>query len=88
MVIDMRNQKQHEKWLAVARNRWYNLSLALSEAGTYIMIKDLCEMAGIPNDKALRDYFDKWGDMMVEKYGKLPYVKLNSSRYDRYMEMK
>jgi hypothetical protein len=51
-------------------------------------IRDLCVAAGIPNDRAMRDFFDKWGDMMVEKYGKLPYTKLNSSRYEKYMEMK
>jgi hypothetical protein len=39
-------------------------------------------------ETGMRDYFDKWGDTMVEKYGKLPYVKLNSNRYDKYMEMK
>jgi len=88
LVIDMRNQKQHEKWAKVARDKWYQLSMVLSEADTNIMIKEICALTDFNNDRCLREYFDRWGDMMVEKYGKLPYVKLNSNRYDKYMEMK
>jgi hypothetical protein len=87
-VIDVTNPKQHDVFFNLARNRWYSISLALSESDGEMRIRDLCVAAGIPNDRAMRDFFDKWGDTMVEKYGKLPYTKLNSSRYEKYMEMK
>ena len=87
-MIDVTKPKQHDVFFNLARNRWYSISLALSESDGEMRIRDLCVAAGIPSDKAMRKYFDKWGDIMVEKYGKLPYTKLNSSRYEKYMEMK
>lgn len=87
-MTDMRNQKQHDMWAKVARDKWYQLSMVLSESDVSIKIKEICEMTDFPNDRSLRSYFDKWGDMMVEKYGKLPYRKINSNRYEKFMEMK
>lgn len=71
-----------------ARNRWYALSMALTEADCKVKMSEIAKQAGFNHTDSLRKYFLRWGDKMVEKYGKLPYRKMNTACYDRFMEMK
>ena len=71
----------------MARDRWYSLFSVLSETD-YIMLRDLAKEANFPSVDSLRDYFARWGNEMADTYGKLPYCRLNSHKYDRFMEMK
>jgi hypothetical protein len=71
-----------------ARNRWYTLSMVLTEADCKISSVSLAMKAGFDSTDSMYKYFKTWGDRMVDKYGKLPYRKMNSGAYEKYMEMK
>ena len=71
-----------------ARNKWYALSMILNESECETRVIAVAMGAGFQSTDAMRGYFQRWGDKMVEHYGKLPYRKLNSSAYDKFMEMK
>ena len=71
-----------------ARNRWYKLSIVLTEADCTISSVSLAMKAGFTSTDSMYKYFKTWGGRMVDKYGKLPYRKMNSSAYEKYMEMK
>ena len=69
-----------------ARNRWYSLSIALSDNNNIVSVLDIAIDAGFESDSGLRNYFKRWGDKMVAKYGKLPYREMKSKKYEKYME--
>jgi hypothetical protein len=69
-----------------ARNRWYALSMIFSEVSDEKVIK-VAMAIGFASTDAMRSYFLRWGDKLVERYGKLPYCRLNSRFYDKYMEL-
>jgi len=70
-----------------ARNRWYALSLILGESDETTKVIKIAMQAGFSSTDAMRTYFLRWGDKMVEAYGKLPYRMLNSKAYIKYMEL-
>lgn len=70
-----------------ARNRWYALSLILGESDEATKVINVAIEAGFCSTDAMRSYFLRWGDKMVENYGKLPYRMLNSKAYCKYMEL-
>jgi hypothetical protein len=70
-----------------ARNRWYALSLILGESDETTRVIKIAMQAGFSSTDAMRTYFLRWGDKMVEAYGKLPYRMLNSKAYIKYMEL-
>jgi len=70
-----------------ARNRWYALSLILGESDETTKVINVAMKAGFCSTDAMRTYFIRWGDKMVENYGKLPYRMLNSKAYIKYMEL-
>jgi hypothetical protein len=70
-----------------ARNRWYALSLILGESDETTKVIKIAMQAGFSSTDAMRTYFLRWGDKMVEVYGKLPYRMLNSKAYIKYMEL-
>ena len=77
---------EREKFLLErARNRWYALAMAFSEAPEAQVI-NVAMKIGFASTDAMRSYFIRWGDKLMERYGKLPYCKLNSNAYERYME--
>jgi len=71
-----------------ARNRWYAISMALSESEHKTSVIKIALSSGFYSTDAMRSYFLRWGDKMIKHYGKLPYRVLNSSFYEKYMEMK
>ena len=71
-----------------ARNRWYKLSMVLTEADCTISSVNLAIKAGFNSTDSMYKYFKTCGDRMVKSYGKLPYRKMNSGAYEKYMEMK
>lgn len=87
-VIDMTKAERNKMFWDKARNRWYNLSLVLNESECATRVMNIAVSAGFQSTDAMRDYFKRWGDKMVERYGKLPYRMLNSRVYDKYMELK
>jgi hypothetical protein len=70
-----------------ARNRWYALSLILGGSDETTKVINVAMQAGFSSTDAMRTYFLRWGDKMVEAYGKLPYRMLNSKAYIKYMEL-
>lgn len=88
MVIDMTKEEILEFHRKNARDKWYKLGLILSESDVTVKVKDLCKKMGMTSNTNLQFFLDRWGDEMMEKYGKLPFRKLNTSRYNKYMEMK
>jgi hypothetical protein len=87
VVIDMQDVKYVEFYKKMARDRWYSLATVLSDVD-YIKIRDLAELAKFPSVPSLREYFHRWGNEMANKYGKLPYCRMNTHKYDKFMEMK
>lgn len=86
MVIDM-TEYQKKTWNN-ARNKWYALSMFLSESECETRVIKMAVGAGFQSTCAMHDYFKRWGERMIEHYGKLPYRMLNSSFYEKFMEMK
>lgn len=82
----MTKEEQNEARWKQARNRWYALSMVLSEAPDMQAIKAAMAV-GFASTDAMRSYFVRWGDRLVERYGKLPYCRLNSRFYDKFMEL-
>jgi hypothetical protein len=64
------------------------LAMVLTESDCTISSVSLAIKSGFDGTDALYKYFKTWGDRMSEKYGKLPYRKMNSKAYERFMEMK
>jgi hypothetical protein len=83
-IDDMTKAELWEK----ARNRWYKLSIVLTESDCTISSVSLAIKSGFNGTDALYKYFKTWGNRMMSHYGKLPYRKMNSSAYEKYMEMK
>jgi hypothetical protein len=61
--------------------------MALTESDEKTTALEIAIAAGFNDSSAMNKWFNRWGDKLTERYGKLPFRKLNTSKYEKYMEL-